>query len=101
VIADATLATYTGYAAITPTLSNVYVRQPETQAAFAMSQGVFLGPTGGAAQTAVGFILHDGAGVVYASGEFDTPINMASVADRLAVDLEVAVSPDTEASAQR
>lgn len=86
-----TLATYTGYANVTPTISAPFVAQPEDAVAVAASDAVFTGPTAGAGVAAYGWFLFDnGTHDVFAAGRFDgAPLSLLNPLDRISVVLEI------------
>jgi hypothetical protein len=93
VYADFTLATYTGYANVTPTVGAIFVSQAGDVSA-PLSEAVFLGPTAGAGVDAYGWFLFDNVThSVWACERFSAaPLSLQNLLDRLAVDIILQVN---------
>ncbi len=91
VLADFTLATYTGYVQGTGTLSAVYVSQPDNLVSVDALPVHFVGPTAGAGVDAFGWVMYDGTGPgIYAAGRFDTPPKgLVNLLDKVSVAIEL------------
>jgi len=85
---DLTVAAYTGYGTVTPTMSAEYVSQPDDALAVDFSPAVFDGPSSGAGVDATGWVLHDTSAtpVVYAVWLLSSPIGLQAALDRMTAD---------------
>jgi hypothetical protein len=91
---DFTIATYTGYATVTPTIGTVYISRETGLVSVDVSDAVFPGPSSGSGVSTLGWVLHDTTAtpVVYASGTWDGPLAEQLPTDRIVVDETIGLS---------